>query len=73
MHIPVDRVLSDAAFRRGIAHAVDNSLPNVFLVSAPIALAGFLIALLLRGQPLRGCEQPRPQPDAAAGRKPIAA
>jgi hypothetical protein len=37
----------------------------------------FLIALLLRGQPLRGRKQPRPQPaadpDAAARQKPIAA
>jgi MFS family permease len=65
------------AVQQGIAHAVGNSLHNVFLVAAPIALAGFLIVLLLREQPLRGREPAQPQPEAQAGptapRKRIAA
>jgi hypothetical protein len=50
--------------QHAIANAVGNSLHDVFLVAAPIALAGFLIVLLLREQPLRGREQPHPQPAA---------
>jgi predicted MFS family arabinose efflux permease len=42
------------ALQHGIANAVGNSLHSVFLVAAPIALAGFVIAALLREQPLRG-------------------
>jgi EmrB/QacA subfamily drug resistance transporter len=42
------------AIQHGVAHAVGNSLHSVFLVAAPIALAGFVIAALLREQPLRG-------------------
>jgi hypothetical protein len=49
----------------------------VFLVGAPIALAGFLIVLLLREQPLRGRDQAQPQPaakpHATEPQKPIAA
>jgi EmrB/QacA subfamily drug resistance transporter len=63
--------------QHAIAHAVGNSLHDVFLLAAPIALAGFLIALLMREQPLRGRGQGEPQPasepDAAAPREPIAA
>jgi EmrB/QacA subfamily drug resistance transporter len=59
------------------AHAVGNSLHDVFLVGAPIALAGFLIVLLLREQPLRGRDgaQPPPaaKPRAAAPRDEIGA
>jgi EmrB/QacA subfamily drug resistance transporter len=40
--------------QQGVAHAVGNSLHEVFLVAAPIALAGFLIVALLRERPLRG-------------------
>ena len=40
--------------QQGIAHAVGNSLHEVFLVAAPIAFAGFVIVTLLREQPLRG-------------------
>jgi EmrB/QacA subfamily drug resistance transporter len=48
--------------QHGIAHAVANSLHDVFLVAAPIALAGFLVVTLLREQPLRGRGDPQPQP-----------
>jgi EmrB/QacA subfamily drug resistance transporter len=53
-----------------IAHAVGNSLHDVFLVAAPIALAGLLIVLLLREQPLRGRGQPQPQPAPQASPTP---
>jgi EmrB/QacA subfamily drug resistance transporter len=43
--------------QHGVAHAVGNSLHGVFVVAAPIALAGFLVVLLLRERPLRGREQ----------------
>jgi EmrB/QacA subfamily drug resistance transporter len=61
--------------QHGIAHAVGNSLHDVFLFAAPIALAGFLVVLLLREQPLRGPSQPQPAapPDAVAAREPITA
>ncbi len=42
------------AVQHGIGQAVGNSLHDVFLVAAPIALVGFLIVLLLPEQPLRG-------------------
>ena len=42
------------AARDGIAQAVADSLHTVFLVAAPIAVAGFVVALLLRELPLRG-------------------
>ncbi len=65
------------ALQHGIATAVGNSLHGVFLIAAPIALAGFLIVLLLREQPLRGREQNQPQhatePDAVSRREPVAA
>jgi EmrB/QacA subfamily drug resistance transporter len=63
--------------QHGIATAVGNSLHDVFLVAAPLALAGFVIVLFLREQPLRGREQTQPdsqaKPDAAASREPVAA
>jgi EmrB/QacA subfamily drug resistance transporter len=49
------------AVRHGIAEAVANSLHDVFLTAAPIALAGFLIVLALREVPLRG-RRPAPAP-----------
>jgi EmrB/QacA subfamily drug resistance transporter len=52
------------AVQRAIAHAVGNSLHDVFLVAAPIALAGFLIVLLLPEQRLRGREPVPPRPAA---------
>jgi EmrB/QacA subfamily drug resistance transporter len=42
------------AVQHAITHAVGNSLHDVFLTAAPIALIGFLIAALLRERPLRG-------------------
>jgi MFS family permease len=42
------------AVQHGVAQAVAHSLHDVFLVAAPIALAGMLIVTLLREQPLRG-------------------
>ncbi len=65
------------AVQHGIAHAVGNSLQEVFLVGAPIALAGMLIVLLLREHPLRGRDQtqslPATQPQATSPRQRIAA
>jgi MFS family permease len=43
-----------AGVQHAIAHAVGNSLQDVFVVAAPIALIGCLIVLTLREQPLRG-------------------
>ena len=40
--------------QHAIAHAVGNSLHDVFLAAAPIALIGCLVVLTLREQPLRG-------------------
>ena len=58
------------AVQHGIAGAVGNSLQAVFLVAAPIALAGCLIVLLLPEHPLRGRQQapphPAPKPDNAS-------
>ena len=48
------------AVQHGIAHAVGHSLHDVFLLGAPIALAGVLILTLLREQPLRGRSEPSP-------------
>jgi Major Facilitator Superfamily len=48
----------------GIAHAVGNSLHAVFIVAALSALAGFVIVLFLREQPLRGRDQDQPRPEA---------
>jgi EmrB/QacA subfamily drug resistance transporter len=63
--------------QHGIASAVGNSLHDVFLLAAPIALAGCLITLILRERPLRGREQTQPQPaikpDADAPRQRVAA
>jgi EmrB/QacA subfamily drug resistance transporter len=42
------------AVQHAVAHAVGNSLHDVFLVAAPIALAGALIVTLLPERPLRG-------------------
>jgi MFS family permease len=52
------------SIQHGIANAVGNSLHDVFLVAAPIALAGFVIALLLPEHPLRGRESAPPDPSA---------
>jgi hypothetical protein len=51
--------------------AVGNSLHEVFLVAAPIALAGCLVAMLVREHPLRGrAEQASRMPAAPAEREP---
>jgi EmrB/QacA subfamily drug resistance transporter len=42
------------AVQHAIAHAVGNSLHDVFMLAAPIAFIGCLIVLTLREQPLRG-------------------
>jgi MFS family permease len=61
----------------GVATAVGNSLHDVFLLAAPLALAGFLIVLFLREKPLCGREhdqpQPEPKPAAGASREQLAA
>jgi len=65
------------AIQHGIASAVGNSLHDVFLVAAPIALAGCLITLFLRERPRRGRPQGSPQPaakpDGETPREPLAA
>ncbi|HYB30511.1 MAG TPA: MDR family MFS transporter [Solirubrobacteraceae bacterium] len=43
-----------APVQHAIAYAVGNSLQDVFLVAAPVALVGSLVVLSLREQPLRG-------------------
>jgi EmrB/QacA subfamily drug resistance transporter len=48
--------------QQGVAHAVGNSLHDVFLVAAPIALAGLPIVMLLRERPLRGRSDQRDEP-----------
>jgi EmrB/QacA subfamily drug resistance transporter len=55
------------AVQHGVAQAVAHSLHVVFLVAAPIALAGLLIVTLLREQPLRGQSSPRLLPAEQAG------
>ena len=68
---------SAPAIQHGIANAVGNSLHDVFLLAAPIALAGCLITPFLRERPLRGREQTQPRPaiksDADAPRERVAA
>lgn len=65
------------AVQHGIAQAVGNSLQDVFLVAAPIAFAGFLIAILLRERPLRGRGEPHssraPQPSTGRPHDRVAA
>ena len=41
------------AVQHGIAQAVGNSLQDLFIVAAPVALAGFLIVSALKERPLR--------------------
>jgi EmrB/QacA subfamily drug resistance transporter len=52
------------AIQHAVAQAVGKSLHDVFLVAAPVALAGLLIVLLLPEQPLRGREQPQAAQEA---------
>ena len=69
--------------QHALAHAVGNSLQGVFLAAAPVALAGFLIVLLLHEKPLRGRGETQrgeasPRPEAQTGegttrQEPIAA
>ncbi len=54
------------AVQHAVAHAVGNSLHDVFLVAAPIALAGALIVALLRERPLRGRQADAPRGAEAA-------
>ena len=49
----------DPGVQHAVAHAVGNSLHDVFLVAAPIALAGAVIVTLLPERPLRGREEPK--------------
>jgi MFS family permease len=46
----------DPGLQHAVAHAVANSLHDVFLVAAPIALAGAAIVTLLPERPLRARE-----------------
>jgi EmrB/QacA subfamily drug resistance transporter len=64
--------------QQGVAHAVGNSLHDVFLVAAPIALAGFLIVMFLRERPLRGrvsgqADSSKPPHDVASSQERVAA
>ncbi|HZE04184.1 MAG TPA: MFS transporter, partial [Solirubrobacteraceae bacterium] len=55
------------AVEHAIAGAVGNSLHDVFLVAAPVALTGCLIVMLLRERPLRGRAGAHPAPASADG------
>jgi EmrB/QacA subfamily drug resistance transporter len=55
----------DPAVQRAIAGAVGNSLHGVFLLAAPIALAGAFIVTLLPERPLRGRADEKPRPNAS--------
>jgi EmrB/QacA subfamily drug resistance transporter len=48
------------------AESVANALDTVWLVAAPIALAGFLVVLLLREVPLRQAQQAPPKREGKA-------
>jgi EmrB/QacA subfamily drug resistance transporter len=48
------------AIQHGIAHAVANSVHDVFMAAAPIAAAGVLLVLMLRERPLRGARPAGP-------------
>ncbi len=50
------------AVQHAIAHAIGNSLHDVFLVAAPIALAGAVMVTLLPERPLRGRADETPPP-----------
>jgi EmrB/QacA subfamily drug resistance transporter len=50
-----------ATVQHAIAHAVGNSLHDVFMVAGPIAVIGALVVLRLREQPLRGRADAPPQ------------
>ncbi|WP_069811653.1 MDR family MFS transporter [Streptomyces sp. TP-A0874] len=60
--VDVDKLLSDPrsigslspALRSIVLHAYSTSITDVFLYAAPVAAAAFVLALLLREQPLRG-------------------
>jgi EmrB/QacA subfamily drug resistance transporter len=66
-----------AAIQHHVATAVGNSLHEVFLLAAPIALAGCLIVMALHEKPLRGREQAptesETQPNADRQRERVAA
>jgi EmrB/QacA subfamily drug resistance transporter len=57
------------ALQHGVALAVASSLHDVFVIAAPIALAGALIVTLLRERPLRGNEQSAPAPGEQVQRR----
>ena len=59
--------------QQAIAHAVANSLHDVFLVAAVTALIGCLIVLTLREQPLRGraAAAPKNQEDESCQSSPL--
>ena len=59
--------------QHGIAQAVADSLHAVFLVGAPIALAGFIVVLFLRERPLRGGGAARSAPSRRAAPGPTSA
>jgi EmrB/QacA subfamily drug resistance transporter len=59
------------AVQHGVAQAVANSLHDVFLTAAPLALAGFLLVLALREVPLRGRNTAgNPPPTTSTSSKP---
>jgi hypothetical protein len=60
----------DPGLQHAVAHAVGNSLHDVFLVAAPIALAGAVIVTLLPERPLRGRAEPTVKTSDSTGDEP---
>ena len=60
----------DPAVQHAVAHAIGNSLHDVFLVAAPIALAGAVIVTLLPERPLHGRAKPKVQTTEPRGDQP---
>ena len=56
--------------RHAVAHAIANSLHDVFLAAAPIALAGAVIVTLLPERPLRGRAEPKVKSTEPRGDQP---
>src|SRR5262249_29953918 len=60
----------DPGVQHAVAHAVGNSLHDVFLLAAPIALAGAVIVTLLPERPLHGRGEPKVKSTEPRGDQP---
>lgn len=58
------------AVQHAIAHAIGNSLHDVFIVAAPIALGGAVIVTLLPERPLRGRADKNTRPTPSEEKRP---